>query len=373
MKSTFCLIFSLIFTLVVLAQKKSGNALLYPKLVISDVVAIDSTYFFGFGYAKDFNKQAINEINYVNNVNLAEMLVKKMTLPGTDIYENYSPYKDVYFGKYKEIFVKIPHTEILSSLGASADTIMKVDDNGELEKAVIQHNADTSEIQALFFFDEWFFDEASFSFSKKVLAYSPIRKYGRNGLEDEEEWRYRKVGFFVAPELKKRKYKKIQKRMKLLAHVKYEFSIDNKELFGNREDDLALFTEDLDAPNWNSYARQNFRKLLIDRVLSQKSKAYDYYTGNLLSLEKLKAQLGNEKFEVVTIDPETGDEKIIEYETEIVNEFIKSVIFIEDWYIDPQTMLIDKRVTGIAPVRFTEDMETGNIEKKVAFVLYFDK
>lgn len=373
MKRSFCLLFSLMFALVILAQKRSENALMFPDLVINDVVAIDTTYFNGIDYAKAFNNQSINYIQFVNNFRFAALLVKKMMQSETNIYQNYSPYRDVYFEKYDQIFKKKPLLELKKNLGESIDTVIGVDDNGELQKRVIFSGVDTAELKALLFFDEWYFDEQNFKFSKEVMAYCPIRKYIVEDFELENEWRFRLIGYFVTPELKKRQLKKIKKHMKLFAHVKYEFSVENKLLFGYQDDDIALYTEDWNSPNWNSYARQKFRNLLINRVLSQKSKAYDYYTGNLLSLEHLKANLGHEKFEVVTIDPETGDEKIIEYETEIVNEFIKSVIFIEDWYIDPQTMLIDKRVMGIAPVRFTEEIETGNIEKKVAFVLYFDK
>lgn len=364
-------IFILVFMLAMScsAQKQVSNALQYPALVVNDLVAIDSTFFNGFGFAKQFYNQQVYKVQIVDNMKFIKFLVQKMTKSDVSIYKNYSPYKDVFVEKYNEVYEKIPLSELADNLGEYTDTIMQVAANGELEAKAAIHHADISELKALLFYDVWSFDEKNFSFTKKVIAYCPIRKYP-NPHRDDDDWWFKKIGFIVTPVLKKRQENKIHKRMKLFAHVEYEFPLENKEQFGNNDNEMALYTEDLESPNWNSYARQKFRNLLINKALSQQTQVKDYASGNLLGLDKVKANLGYGEQEVIMVDPDTGEEKIFKIEPEIVKEEIKSVIFIEDWYYDPETLLIEKKVKGLAPVRFFEDPETGNTVKKIAFVLY---
>jgi len=368
MKNSISVLF-FIFAISCSAQKQAPNALQYPYLVVNDLVAIDSTFFNGFGFAKQFYSQQVHKVQFVDNMKFTKLLGIIMTEHGSNVYKNYSPYKDVFVENYKEVFEKISLRELADNLGEYTDTIMQVAGNGELEAKAVVHHADMTELKALLFYDIWSFDEKNFSFTKKVMAYSPIRKFPNPHHDDDDYW-FKKIGFIVTPDLKKRQEKKIHKRMKLFAHVEYEFPLENKEQFGNAENEMAFYTEDLESPNWNSYARQKFRNLLINKALSLPTQVKDYETGNILGLDQLKSNLGYGEQEVIVVDPDTGDEKILKIEPEIVKEEIKCVIFIEDWYFDSGSMLIEKKVKALAPVRFYEDPETGNTIKKVAFVLY---
>jgi hypothetical protein len=363
----------LLFSTGLRAQKKAPNALLYPNVVISDVIPLDSTYYIGFGFARKFHMQSFNRINYKEGLSLNTLLVEKITHPATIVYENFSPYNDVYFNKYDEIFSRIPLEQIKRILGEYSDTIIQVDDEGELKKKVTHHAPDTNEVKGLLFFDEWFFDEKAFTLIKKVLAYCPIRKYARNIYEEEDGWAFRKIGYFVFPELKKRQLKKVEKRMRHIARVKYEYPIENRHFFNKPDTEMALYTEDYDSPNWNSYARLKFRNLLINRALSGKSRVCDFNSKKALDLPEIKKRLGYTYEKLVQVDPETGKEKAIEYETDIIREDIKSVIFVEDWFIDYKSMRMKKEIIGIALVRYYDNEEYTKKLKRIAFIIYFDK
>ncbi len=357
------------FSSVFAQKKKQVNSLIFPDLVLSDVIAIDTNYFNGYSYAKEFYSQAIKKAELTNKFNFRAQLVKKMTNVAFTVYEDYSPYGNAYFERYDELFVKADISKILDNLGGRSDTIMLNNEKGELVNSVVNQPVDTAGLKALLFFDKWIFNENEFQLTKTVLGFCPVRRYERE-YDDLRQWLYKKTAWFVFPELKKGKLKRVEKRMEFLGHFEYEFSIENKLLF-NKDDENALFLEELDAPNWNSFARQRFRNMLIDRALSGKSKVVNYKTKEPLNNQQIKAKLGYETTEMVYVDPETAQEKTIMAETEIYREDIKSVIFFEDWYFDLETMRIKKVVKAIAPIRFY--MYDGVVPKKdVAFIIYLN-
>jgi hypothetical protein len=350
-------------------NKKQTNSLIFSDLVVSEVIAIDTNYFNGYSYAKEFYSQSIKRAELTNKFKFSALLVNKMTDLGFTVYEDYSPYGNAYFERYAELFVKANISQILDNLGGRSDTIMLNNEKGELAESVVNQPVDTASLKALLFFDKWIFDKDDFQLTKTVLGFCPIRRYERD-YDDLRQWLYRKTAWFVFPELKRRKQKRVEKRMEFLGHFEYEFSIENKLLF-NKDDENALYLEELDAPNWNSYARQQFRNSLINRALSGKSKVVDFKTKEPLNQQQAKAKLGYEVVEMVLVDPETAEEKTIMTETGIYKEDIKSVIFFEDWYIDLETMRIKKVVKAIAPVRFY--IYDGVIPKKeVAFIIYMN-
>ncbi len=353
----------------IVAQKRVHNSLLFTDLVVSDVIAIDTSYFTGFSYAKEFYRQNIEKIAISEKLNLKSLLVKKMMDLSFPVYLDYSPYADVYFEKYEQIFVKADRNKLLEDLGGKADTIVRNNDANDLERLVVNESPDTSEIKGILFFDNWIFNEKEFKFYKNVLAYCPIRRYSRPS-DDFNRWDYRKTAWFVFPKLKKAKQKRLEKRMQFLGHFEYEYAIENKLMFG-KDNENGLYLEEVDAPNWNSYARQNLRNIIIKKALSGASKVVDYKTKMPMEQGLIMANLGYEVRDITYIDPETEETKIESVETEIYKEDIKSIIFIEDWYIDIETMRIKKEVKAMAPVRFyTYD---GVIpKKKIAFMIYLN-
>ncbi len=362
----------LLFTTTFAQKKKNNNSLVFPYLVLNEVVALDTSYFNGYSYAKEFYSQSYRKAVLTDNFDLHSLLIKKMTNPDFTVYEDYSPYKGTYLERYDELFVKADISKILSDLGGRSDTILLNNEDGELVETVVNKPVDTVGLKAIMFFDKWLFNEEEFRLTKTVLGFCPIRKYQRPDDDDEYgSWLFRKAGWLVFPELRKGKLRRLEKRMKFLGHFEYEFSIDNKLLF-NKDDENALYLEEMDSPNWNSYARQNFRNVLIIRALSGKSKVVDHATKQPLNQQQIKAKLGFRVEEVILVDPETMEEKTMEIETGIYKEDIKSVLFFEDWYIDLETMRIKKIVKAIAPVRYY--IFDGVIPKKeVAFVIYLNE
>ena len=108
-----------------------------------------------------------------------------MTDPNFQLYQDYSPYGNVYFGKFDEIFVKADIAKVIKDLGGKSDTIELYNDEGEIEKSIVNQSIDATQLKGLLFFDKWFFNEVDFMFTKEVMAYCPIRRYEDNfGMEE---------------------------------------------------------------------------------------------------------------------------------------------------------------------------------------------
>lgn len=353
------------------SQKKTKNALLFPQLIVNDIVPLDANYFTGFNYTKQFNSQSIINLLFKENVNLKQLIIDKLLDSTYIVYDDFSPYENVYFDNYQEVFKPTTAEEIKNDLGVESEIVQQINDEGVVETLTLSAQADPQEIKGLLFYDEWFFDEKEFLFTKNVLSYCPVRKYRSE--KEEDEWLFKKVAHFVFNNISKREKRKSQKRMVYLGRISYEFCIDNKLYFGIIDDeDNGPYLEEINSPYWNSYSRQKIRTLLINRVISGRSKAYDYVTNDALSIEESKKKLGYKMQQMEYYDPATSKMKTINVETEIYKEDIKSLLFVEDWYIDPVSMRIHKEVIGIAPIRFYTTDETTE-KKEVAFVVYFQK
>jgi len=252
---------------------------------------------------------------------------------------------------------------------------------GEMKSKIVELEADKTELNGILFNDIWYFDEKNFKLTKVVKAYCPIRRYFRdNDLDDE--LRYRKIAYFIYDNYKSTKEKlESESRMKLFKKLKYEFFLDNTEYAHLDLEGLGLYDihfEKSNSPFWTSYAKNKFRYIIIDRVLTGQSAAYDFTSGEKLQVKQVLKNLGEREDSLMLEDPETYEfiVKVIKSPFNIME--IKSGIFIENWYVDQQTMRIKKEIVGVAPVRwyypvdyFGEEAEA--LRKEIAFVVYFDK
>jgi hypothetical protein len=255
-------------------------------------------------------------------------------------------------------------------------------ETGEFLEKEIDTEADLTEIDGLICYDKWQFDPDKFKFRKTVMAYSPIRHYYFSDGFDLGESRYARVGFInqYVPKRKKARKNK-SKQMILFKKLKYEFLADNINTYSMDQDveqtEYLFEIEKENSPQWNSHMKQQVIGSLLDRVLTGTSKAYDFETGRHLSVEEIYKRFGAVKDTVYFdywYDDEWGFENEYEItENNIEQEEIKSLIFIEDWYFDPNTMRLVKEVVGIAPVRwfYTYEFETARLHRTIPFVVYF--
>lgn len=362
---------------------QNNNALIQEDLIMYDRIPLDSSHYttgedeYSIFYRKLFFKN-----KNISKINIKKLIIKHLLKPETVVFEDYIPYEN---DLYKNLMpVKYSTEDIRKQLGECTDTIMTFDpDIEEFTETIIQNKIDTTEINGIIFYDKWIFDENKFKMYKEVTAFSPVRNYFRPDDLGKIMPLYKLVAWFVfEPYKNKKEMKNSVKRMKLISEVTYEYYINNVEL------EIYRINEDLmqglqleknlkkqGCEYWTSYAKEKFKHLIIDDVISRKRKGFDFQTLKLLETEKCKKRIGIFTDSIYSPNIETGEFTVNTFERQLDYSEIKSFIFIENWYVDEITLRIKKEVLGVAPVRTyykEDDYNSEKPQKIIPFVVYFN-
>ena len=233
------------------------------------------------------------------------------------------------------------------------------------------------EISSVNFIEDWTLSTDPLAFTKNVYAIEPVRRYP-NPFSDYDDFRYSKTFRFYN---KLESPKEISK-LKLAATLKYEhfFNLDigyrTNRFIESVENCINQLSRDYDAnqlhgnnnaPFFNGFNQNILVKTILNSVFEGKVKAYDYKSSKLLTPQEAKGKV-LVKESVLVVNSET----MLEEERTVVNDItsqILSVIFIEEWYFDEESLHLEKRVVGIAPVRYFEvfDSEQSILNREILF------
>ncbi len=207
------------------------------------------------------------------------------------------------------------------------------------------------EIIGLHSYEKWHFNRRNYQFTKDIFAYSPFIYVSGN----EEHMYFKKIGYLLN-EANKTSTSKLLKFQSVRYEVDYddyektyiEVSDDDKEYSVSKiEEEQPLF--------YSLYHQKKFKEMLLEDVLSGKITAYDFTTGKAFTIEELKQSLTLDTIDYELIDPDTGELSIKKRYEMYMPDDIKSLMFTEDWYIDPKTFYLKKEVREIAPVFIVKD------------------
>jgi len=219
------------------------------------------------------------------------------------------------------------------------------------------------------FVEKWNFDAKKFEFTKEVISYQSINKIR------EEKWNdtiYKSNYSLIFKDIhKKDKYIPFKK-------VKYEFFFENYEnyvIFKDFYYTPDTYSENKFSPFFTSYSKYILVNTLIEKVFKEDYPVYDFYKVDTISKSKAFSNLGA-NFEQDWVESYECDfVKAFFYRNFDITE-IRSVIFIEEWYINPENLHIKKEVIGIAPVRTYYEGQDADMEhpiKTIPFTVYFDE
>lgn len=226
---------------------------------------------------------------------------------------------------------------------------------GEQEKKVTV-NMCREPVKSLLFVENWHFDKNTARLEKRVKAILPVWHYPDK--RESPPRQAKKIAFQIQYKEKGKIAAWFAKRRRThFATIHYEFFMHHEpdkipaSCRQCTEQNYSL--EKQYNPFWSSYSRKIFIKTLIDKALSAEIEAFNYDTEDKVSLTSLKEKVGikKERFEYAD---ELGNLTVKYIENEPDYESIRSVIFIENWLIDPKTYQIYKDITGIAPVRYSD-------------------
>lgn len=198
-------------------------------------------------------------------------------------------------------------------------------------------NCPKKEFHKLYFLEEWDFNSKEFHMSKNVIAYMPVRRFLRNGGEEVHQ-----ALFQIIQEKEKKPNNELTK---LGSNLKYEHNFDSKE-----------YTDEvigLDKIKFINYVFDG----IIDKTIKPFEPTYlvDNTKTTFPSIKDLEERCGE------SLDSKTLRSKV------------SSIIFIEDWFVDNETLYISKKVNGIGFVKSEYNWQTKQASKDILFFVFFDR
>lgn len=346
-----------------LIAQNSRNSLYPNQLLVENLCPLDSGFLVN-AEGTPWNGMYFS-IEYTAKSRFANTLCELASYKNNTSYNNrdrtgFYPY-DI------ETYPEFNTEELFFAFGGEINTVYTAED----ELLIYESPIDTSEIKAVQFIEEWQLDTSRLNFSKKVKGFIPIRKH-YNPIHEEDLFYQTSIILQEAP-------KKLSNKKKLVAKVKYEvllFDQDNETLQKLTQQDEyyipgteELFSREIPYnPFLSSYSRNMLIEFMRNASLKQKLGTYDFITNKKINnAEEIKNGLGENLVTVPVTNLETGE--LFEMEIWEQTSSIKSVIFCEEWYLDPKTGYFSKVVAGIAPVLW----DTQYNHKKIRLTLWFDE
>jgi hypothetical protein len=253
----------------------------------------------------------------------------------------------------KSSFDLMDTAQILYQLNAGWDTSYIIETDGSMQPMPVYRPFRSEEISGIFFFESWWLDAKSYRFYKDVLAYQPIREYQAMSRDNPEAIEtMKRLVFMVIPEMppaspKKKKYKS-KDFILLRPGQQYEVKLYNRSY------DQYIFREELQTgvrkqeyEEWQYhhfdfykyFDRDKFLEEIINGILDGKlTVCHPGADKKLMETEELISLLFNIPEEADYDPPDT-----ISPEQYPLNE-LNSIVFGEDWYLNPENLQIYKDV-----------------------------
>jgi len=353
---------------------KKDNILLPEKLIISELVGFDSLYHFPLDSFVNGNiSKPFFEINKTTDI--IKVLAKRVMNSTASAYDasrwdEYYPYSSV------EHSEQLPNNEVLKLLGQ--DTLRVISSDNDDERLVVKV-IDLNEITSINFIEDWSFSVEPLTFKKNVYALEPVRR-AMYSYSDDGEYRYRKT-FRI---YNKQNDNVDKSNLKLAATVKYEyfFNLDGTYITNNFQKLVEMsfqqseqdfennrIPNSLNAPFFNSFNQSIFIKTLLNSAFSGKVKVTDFTGTKTLTPNEARDKVFK-KMIVLVPNIDTGENEERTMENDYTSEIV-SVIFVEEWYFDAESLAIQKKVVGIAPVRYFYDYsnEQNILRREILFLV----
>ncbi len=359
---------------------RGDNNLLPDRLIVSELVGFD-TIFQQVGIngkpgivAKPFFE--ISNPMPIPQLVLDGLLKGKLLAYDAQNQDELFPYS--IFEKSRQLSTE----QIRRNLGERVDTVLTQDENGAEIKLLVKYDFVPEELALLNFIEAWKYSEDPPVFEKEVIAYEPVRRYSF-GDSENEEFRYQKAFRIYNPE----STEKTHGNLKLAAQISYEYFFNLGNIFlmeyfpqavlqyfekSASNFDMGLSFGSQNAPFFNTFSQKTFVKSLVNIAMSGKATIKEYNTQVVLTKKQVHDAIYREKIiYMADLEGNMIEKKV----NQDVSEDINSVVFIEDWFFDPQTMRIEKKVKGIAPVRYYMDYTSPDdpvLMREILFTIYFN-
>lgn len=353
------------------------NLLLPAELIISSFAPTD-TSFYKFDtlslYKDNIGKWIIGAASrsVKSNINITDLIFQKAAEGHIKLYDPYlfySYYENLNspLSRIRNLNNDIPLTELNEGLLKNEE--WKGNLGGGKDSTIVngtfrawENPVRIDEVKSLFFIEKWKMTINPLKFEKEILSWSPVRHYEKDNEYDTSSVLIRKLVFSVLqnPDLR------LNRHMIYAGRFQYEYFLGVDEPdnfnFGNSYERTVI------SHTWSGFSKISLVNSIVELAVTGKVPVYDPKNLNSLSVSKISENLGEGRDSVLVNDTWKYFSK------GIITDNILSVIFIENWYINPETLEIYKEGIGIAPVQYLPDENIPNkYWKHIPFVLFYNR
>jgi hypothetical protein len=260
---------------------------------------------------------------------------------------------------------------IMRYMHAGWDTSFSIDENNQITAMPVYTQPDYSEISSLFFFEKWYLNPEKGFLSKEVIAYFPIRDYwDEYALEEGQLVKLKRLVCMVyqgtgdAEKKKSRIKSEFPGYKHLYSGITSVLNLCNRPYYEYiHRDEITSGVSEEEYNEWEYYTfdfyknfyPEEFLKIIIGLTLQGRFKAEDPdIPGKFLTKGEIM-----EKFNEIN-------------EYDIKYDQLNSVIFNEDWYLNPSSLNIMKKVNSITLVKheYQYDDYTGDLLRVIKTPLF---
>lgn len=229
----------------------------------------------------------------------------------------------------------VNYTDVPLGMKSSANKTRK-DIRNEILQNCVGGECPKKEFHKLYFLEDWDFDSKEFQMNKNVIAYMPVRHFFRNGGEEVHQ-----ALFQILQENENKPYDKLTK---LGSNLKYEYIFDSKE-----------YTDEVIGLD-----KIKFINYVFDGIIDKTIKPYE----PTFIVDNSKTEFPSIK----DLEVKCGES----LESKTLRSKVSSIIFVEDWFVDKETLYITKKVKGMGFVKTEYNWKTKQTSKDILFFLFFD-
>ena len=284
---------------------------------------------------------------------------------------------------------KIKTEEIEKNLGNEEIIVTAIDSvSGTQTLKIFNKGIDTTELFGVNFHEEWLVTQKPFQMTKKVIGYSPIRRFYEADDIAKEHPKFNKVFLFLDTLSNDQEIEASNKRMILLTkNITYQYLLYNHNSLEKIREFMPQYApvkesaNDIDysvVSNYSPYLNEvgiiKFVNLLLYKSLNEGYPVYDMHKIQLTK-KQIYENLGiqNDTLLVENLNGQV-EKKIVTSDFDV--RCIRSLNFHEEWFFDKQTLRMSKKVNGVSLIRWTfKDDDIDKLEPRMYFVftIYFDK
>lgn len=168
-------------------------------------------------------------------------------------------------------------------------------------------------INGMVFAEEWMFDKKSLKMEKRAIAQGPLIPFKLEGYDEV----MMKILFWMLPDTTIKNEENI-----IIKNITYETHVNRMQQY--------------------NFSMENLADILFEAVINDSVAAYDFFSGEILTKEKIKERcsFGSEE--------NISDEDFLRA---ISYNEIKGILFTEDWYMSEKDFMMRKEVKSIALIR----------------------